>query len=168
MWNASAARTKSAGWCSWGAALWRASYFCGHGAGRESVSLGLLDRWLRDVLATWPSTYHLLPTYPCVITPTGTDMDILENGSWLPESRRATAGHDAGVAHRTRHPVQCTHRQHLRLWLKTVTKIRFDCDASGLCRSIGSVSELAGTAAFPKEAPAWKELRSIRFASIMV
>ena len=112
--------------------------------------LGLLDRWLRDVLAGWPSTYHLLPTYPCVITPTGTDMDILENGSWLPESRRAllatTREFRTELGTRSSVPTVSI----FGYGLKTVTKIRFDCDASGLCRSISSVNELAGDGSVPE------------------
>jgi pimeloyl-ACP methyl ester carboxylesterase len=112
--------------------------------------LGLLDRWFRDVLATWPSTYHLLPTYPCVITPTGTDVDILENGSWLPEARRAllatTREFRAELGTRSSVPAVSI----FGYGLKTTTKIRFDCDTSGLCRSISSVTELAGDGSVPE------------------
>jgi len=112
--------------------------------------LGLLDRWLREVLATWPSTYHLLPTYPCVITPTGTDMDILRNGSWLPESRRGllatTREFRTELGTRSSVPTVCI----FGYGLKTTTKIRFDCDATGICRSISSVTELAGDGSVPE------------------
>ena len=112
--------------------------------------LGLLDRWLRDVLASWPSTYHLLPTYPCVITPTGTDMDILGNGSWLPEPRRAllatTREFRTELGTRSSVPAISI----FGYGLKTTTQIRFDCEPSGLCRSISSVTELAGDGSVPE------------------
>jgi pSer/pThr/pTyr-binding forkhead associated (FHA) protein len=112
--------------------------------------LGLLDRWLREVLATWPSTYHLLPTYPCVITPKGTDVDILGNASWLPESRRgllaATREFRTELGTRSSVPTVCI----FGYGLKTTTKVRFDCDATGLCKSISSVTELAGDGSVPE------------------
>jgi pSer/pThr/pTyr-binding forkhead associated (FHA) protein len=112
--------------------------------------LGVLDHWLRGVLATWPSTYHLLPTYPCVATSNGTALDILGNASWLPEPRRnllaMTREFRTELGTRSSVPTVCI----FGYGLKTTTKIHFECDASGLCRSISSVCEPAGDGSIPE------------------
>ena len=43
---------------------------------------------MRNVLATFPSAYQILPVYPCIIDQAGTHIDALEDGSWLPEPQR--------------------------------------------------------------------------------
>jgi len=112
--------------------------------------LGVLDRKLRDVLATWPSTYQLLPDYPCVATSAGTPLDILGNGSWLPEPRRkllaVTRELRTELGTRSSVPTVCI----FGYGLKTITKVRFECDANGLCRSISSLSEPAGDGTVPE------------------
>jgi pSer/pThr/pTyr-binding forkhead associated (FHA) protein len=112
--------------------------------------LGVLDRRLRDVLATWPSTYQLLPDYPCVATSAGTPLDILGNGSWLPEPRRkllaVTRELRTELGTRSSVPTVCI----FGYGLKTITKVRFECDANGLCRSISSLSEPAGDGTVPE------------------
>ena len=112
--------------------------------------LGVLDRTLRDVLATWPSTYQLLPDYPCVATSAGTPLDILGNGSWLPEPRRkllaVTRELRTELGTRSSVPTVCI----FGYGLKTITKVRFECDANGLCRSISSLSEPAGDGTVPE------------------
>jgi pSer/pThr/pTyr-binding forkhead associated (FHA) protein len=112
--------------------------------------LGVLDRWLREVLATWPSTYHLLPVYPCVATAAGTPFDTLGNGSWLPEPRRkllaVTREFRTELGTRSSVPTVCI----FGYGLKTVTKVRLECDANGLCRSISSLSEPAGDGSVPE------------------
>ncbi|MGD8794204.1 MAG: FHA domain-containing protein [Anaerolineae bacterium] len=47
---------------------------------------------LRDVLATFPSAYQILPTYPCVVDQDGNQIDILEDESWLPAHQRPLLG----------------------------------------------------------------------------
>lgn len=112
--------------------------------------LGVLDRRLRDVLATWPSTYQLLPDYPCVATSAGTPLDVLGNGSWLPEPRRkllaVTRELRTELGTRSSVPTVCI----FGYGLKTITKVRFECDANGLCRSISSLSEPAGDGTVPE------------------
>jgi hypothetical protein len=118
--------------------------------GVNLTPLGLLDRKFREAMATWPSTYQLLPTYPCVSSPAGADLDVLGNGSWLPEPRRellaAAREFRAELGTRSSIPAICI----FGYGLKTTTKVRFDCDASGLCRRVGSSSELAGDGTVPE------------------
>jgi pSer/pThr/pTyr-binding forkhead associated (FHA) protein len=57
-----------------------------HGPGMLPFGLG--DERMRAVLATFPSAYQILPTYPCVIDQDGNYIDVLKDDSWLPEAQR--------------------------------------------------------------------------------
>jgi len=91
-------------------------------------------------------------------------MDILENGSWLPESRRALLAttRELRTELGTRSSVPTV--SIFGYGLKTVTKSASTATRAGFAGASVQSANWPGTAAFPKEAPAWKELRSIRFA----
>ncbi|MGB5052284.1 MAG: FHA domain-containing protein [Caldilineaceae bacterium] len=57
-------------------------------AGPNLLPFGLLGERLRDVLATFPTAYQILPRYACVQDESGQPVDIYANPLWLPEERR--------------------------------------------------------------------------------
>jgi pimeloyl-ACP methyl ester carboxylesterase len=118
--------------------------------GVNLTPLGLLDRKFREAMATWPSTYQLLPAYPCVKNPAGTDLDVLTNPSWLPEHSRgllaAAREFRSELATRSRVPTVCI----FGYGLKTATKVRLECNPAGLCQSVSSLSEPAGDGTVPE------------------
>jgi pSer/pThr/pTyr-binding forkhead associated (FHA) protein len=118
--------------------------------GVNLTPLGLLDRKFREAMATWPSTYQLLPNYACVTNSDGTALDVLANASWLPEPRRellaAAREFRSELGTRSSVPTICI----FGYGLKTTTRVRFDCDATGLCRRVNSSSELAGDGTVPE------------------
>lgn len=118
--------------------------------GVNLTPLGVLDRKFREAMATWPSTYQLLPAYPCVKSPAGTGLDVLGNASWLPEQRRgllaAAREFRTELGARSRVPTICI----FGYGLKTTTKVRLECDAAGLCRSVSSLSEPVGDGTVPE------------------
>ncbi|MCL4831934.1 MAG: FHA domain-containing protein [Caldilineaceae bacterium] len=57
-------------------------------SGPNLLPFGLLGERLRDVLATFPSAYQILPRYACVQDESGDPVDIYSNPAWLPEERR--------------------------------------------------------------------------------
>lgn len=57
-------------------------------SGPNLLPFGLLGERLRDVLATFPSAYQILPRYACVQDAGGRPVDIYANPLWLPEERR--------------------------------------------------------------------------------
>lgn len=57
-------------------------------SGPNLLPFGLLGERLRDVLATFPSAYQILPRYACVQDAGGQPVDIYANPLWLPEERR--------------------------------------------------------------------------------
>jgi pimeloyl-ACP methyl ester carboxylesterase len=52
------------------------------------LPLGMGAERMREVLATFPSSYQILPIYPCVTDQNGNYIDVLEDESWLPERQR--------------------------------------------------------------------------------
>jgi pSer/pThr/pTyr-binding forkhead associated (FHA) protein len=53
--------------------------------GPNLLPFGLLGDRLREVLATFPSSYQILPTYPCALDQNGQQVDLLHEDSWLAE-----------------------------------------------------------------------------------
>jgi pimeloyl-ACP methyl ester carboxylesterase len=64
--------------------------------GADVLPFGLLGDRLREVLTTFPSTYQILPTYPCVYDQAGHTIDIFKDDKWVPEWQRPLLrnGHD--------------------------------------------------------------------------
>jgi hypothetical protein len=56
--------------------------------GPKVFPLGLLDSQLRQVLATFPSTYQILPSYACISDQKGGSIDLFADSSWLAEKHR--------------------------------------------------------------------------------
>ena len=57
-------------------------------SGPGMLPFGLGDERMRQVLATFPSAYQILPIYPCAVDQNGNHIDILKDESWLPERQR--------------------------------------------------------------------------------
>lgn len=55
--------------------------------GPNLLPFGLLGDRLREVLATFPSSYQILPTYPCALDQNGQPVDLLHEDSWLAEAQ---------------------------------------------------------------------------------
>ena len=55
--------------------------------GPKLLPLGMMNAQLREHLASFPSWYQILPTYPCV-SDRDAPLDVLADDSWLPERHR--------------------------------------------------------------------------------
>ena len=62
-------------------------------SGPKLLPLGMKNVQWRERLATFPSWYQILPTYPCV-SDGDASLDVLADDSWLPEQQRPLL-HDA-------------------------------------------------------------------------
>jgi pSer/pThr/pTyr-binding forkhead associated (FHA) protein len=51
------------------------------------LPFGLLGERLRRVIVTFPSSYQILPTYPCAVDQHGNDIHFLEDESWVAEEQ---------------------------------------------------------------------------------
>jgi pSer/pThr/pTyr-binding forkhead associated (FHA) protein len=54
----------------------------------ELLPLGLLGERLRKLIASFPSFYQILPTYPCAEDQHGNKINLLEDDSWLDPMQR--------------------------------------------------------------------------------
>jgi len=57
-------------------------------AGPDLLPFGLLGDRLRNIIATFPSAYHLLPEYPFVFDQAGAPLSLDGNASWLSDAQR--------------------------------------------------------------------------------
>jgi pimeloyl-ACP methyl ester carboxylesterase len=54
----------------------------------EALPFGIMGERLRQVSMTFPSSYHILPTYALQVDANGNKVNFLEDESWLPEQYR--------------------------------------------------------------------------------
>ena len=56
--------------------------------GPNLLPFGYLGDRLRDVIATFPSSYQILPTYPCTVDQNGKRGDLFSDDAWLSDAQR--------------------------------------------------------------------------------
>jgi pimeloyl-ACP methyl ester carboxylesterase len=56
--------------------------------GPGMLPMGMGDERIRNVVATFPSAYQILPIYPSVTDQHGQTIDLLNDETWLPEPQR--------------------------------------------------------------------------------
>lgn len=56
--------------------------------GPDMLPFGLMGERLRQVLATYPSAYQVLPTYNCVVDQAGENVNVLLDENWVAEEQR--------------------------------------------------------------------------------
>jgi pSer/pThr/pTyr-binding forkhead associated (FHA) protein len=56
--------------------------------GPRLLPFGLMGDRLRAVAATFPSSYQILPTYPCVLDQDGRPVDVLGDETWTDDAQR--------------------------------------------------------------------------------
>ena len=56
--------------------------------GPDILPFGMLGDRLRQVVSTFPSSYQILPTRPCVVDQHGEQINVLEDDRWLREENR--------------------------------------------------------------------------------
>ena len=64
--------------------------------GVNVLPFGIMSERLRGLLASFPSLYQLLPTYPCVFDKSGRKINVLKDSSWVEEKYR---GHLKAARH---------------------------------------------------------------------
>lgn len=118
-------------------------------SGPNLLPLGLLNARLRDLLASYPSWYQILPTYPFA-SDQRAGFDVLADESWLEESHcpllrnarkfRAELGGACSV------PSVCVFGYDI----KTVTSVVVERDESGACRKASFLTEPRGDGLIPE------------------
>jgi pimeloyl-ACP methyl ester carboxylesterase len=118
--------------------------------GPNLLPFGLLGERLRHILATFPTSYQILPTYPCAIDQTGQPVNMLEDESWLtpvqvPLLRNAREFRQE-LGTRSSIPAVSI----FGYGLKTVTRIFTQRDARGAWRNVTFEIEPGGDATIPE------------------
>lgn len=118
-------------------------------SGPNLLPLGLLNTRLRNLLASFPSWYQILPTYPFA-SDQRASFDVLTDESWLEESHcsllrnarrfRAELGGACSV------PSVCVFGYDI----KTVTGVGVERDESGACRKASFLTEPRGDGVIPE------------------
>jgi len=109
----------------------------------------LLNERLRNFLATFPSVYQVIPTYNCALDENGQSINLLEDGSWLPEDRqpllRAARAFRRELGLRSSVPTISI----FGYGLKTISRMTFQRDLHGKIRKANFVVEENGDGSVP-------------------
>jgi hypothetical protein len=102
------------------------------------------------VLATFPTTYQILPAYPVAKDQHGRPVDVLADDRWLPQPRRALHAHAREL--RKELPERCSVSaiSIFGYGLKTMTAVTLRRDGDGLCEEVDFVTEEAGDSMIPQ------------------
>ena len=131
--------------------------------GPDLLPLGMMNLRLRDMLATYPSWYQILPTYKCVSDQTS-KVDVLADESWVPEGNRALLraarvfrkelGTHSSV------PTVCI----FGYGFKTITGAVVERDAAGTLRKANMVVTSSGDGTIPQTSAVMKgaEIHPVR------
>ena len=117
--------------------------------GPDLLPLGLLNERLRNFLATFPSIYQIIPTYNCALDENGQSINLLEDGSWLPEERqpllRAARAFRRELGLRSSVPTISI----FGYGMKTITRMTFQRDVHGKIRKANFVVDENGDGSIP-------------------
>ncbi len=116
----------------------------------DILPFGLLGERLRQVLATFPSTYQILPTYQCVYDQAGHPVEIMREDTWLPEEQRPLLrmGYEFRRELGTQSSVPTV--SVFGYGLKTVTRINVQRTSQGEWQNMDFVSDSKGDDKVPQ------------------
>jgi len=112
---------------------------------------------MREVLATFPSAYQILPVYPCIVGQDGTYIDALKDESWLPEQQRPLLR--AGRSFR-RELGELSSVPTVSIFgygLKTILRVNIRRQPSGQWHEVSFVEETAGDVSVPSGSAVLKD-----------
>jgi pSer/pThr/pTyr-binding forkhead associated (FHA) protein len=114
------------------------------------LPFGLMGERIRQVIATFPSCYQILPTYPCGSDQSGNKINFLEDESWLPEAQisllRIAREFRKELGTRSSIPAISI----FGYGLKTISSISLLRQAEGILRDILYKHEPAGDSVIPE------------------
>lgn len=118
--------------------------------GPKLLPFGLLGERLREVIATFPSLYQILPTYACVVDEGGHTLDLLKDESWAGEAQRpdvrAAREFRRELGHRSSVPSVSI----FGYGISTVTRVAIRQDPRGGWQDIRLASQVGGDATIPQ------------------
>ena len=112
---------------------------------------------MREVLATFPSAYQILPVYPCIVGQDGTYIDALKDESWLPEEQRpllrAGRSFRRELGERSSVPTVSI----FGYGLKTILRVNIRRRPDGRWNEVSFVEETAGDVSVPSGSAVLKD-----------
>jgi pimeloyl-ACP methyl ester carboxylesterase len=118
-------------------------------SGPGMLPFGLGNERMLAILATFPSGYQVLPTYPCVIDQHGDHIDVLEDGSWLPEEYRGFLKAARSFRRELGTTSSVPTVSVFGYGLKTKLRVKVDRGADGQWRKVAFVEDTAGDQSVP-------------------
>jgi pimeloyl-ACP methyl ester carboxylesterase len=117
--------------------------------GKGLLPFSVLDKRIRDVVATFPSVYQLLPIYPAVFNNSDSAIDIFSDARWTAEPYH-TMLEDARkfrseLSPTARLPTLCI----VGYGNKTVAKARVEIGASGIWETVKFIEDSEGDCTIP-------------------
>jgi pimeloyl-ACP methyl ester carboxylesterase len=104
---------------------------------------------MRKVLATFPSSYQILPIYPCVVDQDGNRIDVFKNDSWLPERQRPYLSCGHSYQHEVGKVSSVPTVSIFGYGLKTILRLRADRRSDGQWQKVDFVEDTAGDKSVP-------------------
>ena len=119
--------------------------------GPNLLPFGMRNDRLREVLATFPAWFQILPIYPFVSDKKAGAMDVFGDATWLMEERRPMlkfhTDFRAELGTRSSIPVVCI----FGYGLKTITRATVEREPNGLCRKVDLDVTPAGDGTIPED-----------------
>lgn len=121
------------------------------------LPLGMGDDRMRDIIATFPSAYQILPIYPCIIDQDGTYIDALKDDSWLPERQRPFLSAARSFRHELGYLSSVPSVSIFGYGLKTMLRVKVHRRSDGQWQKVDFVEEIAGDGGVPSGSAVLKE-----------
>jgi len=113
------------------------------------LPFGIGDDRIRQVMSRYPTSYQILPIYPCVFDQYGRQIDVLEDQTWLPEGQRpflqAARSFRNELGYRSSVPTVSI----FGYGFKTAVRIQIERRPEGGWQKVSFVEELAGDLSVP-------------------
>ncbi|RPJ56878.1 MAG: FHA domain-containing protein [Acidobacteria bacterium] len=118
--------------------------------GPDILPFGLMNERIRRVLCTFPTTYQILPTYPCVVDRKGRKVNVLTEDGWLSTSQRQLL-RDADHFRRELGP-HCSvpSVSIFGYGIKTITEMAIRDEEEGVWKKADILFEAKGDSAIPE------------------
>jgi pimeloyl-ACP methyl ester carboxylesterase len=118
--------------------------------GRGLLPFGLLGDRIRAVVASFPSMYQILPTYPCVTDADGQAIDLYTDPGWVAEGYEALWQDGRQFWSELGPSSSVSTLSIFGYGMKTVTKLSAQRDRSGRWRDVQFLQEELGDGSVPE------------------
>jgi pSer/pThr/pTyr-binding forkhead associated (FHA) protein len=116
----------------------------------DVLPFGQMGERLRQVLATFYTSYQILPTYPCATNQKGEKANLFEMDDWLPEAQRPLLAAARQFRRQLSNHSSVPAVSIFGYGLKTITSLSFQRDSSGLMSDLVYWQEPLGDSTIPQ------------------